>query len=452
MLVVRRTHGALSYEAARALTQRGSSMLLLALLPTAANAGCQEPRQAVQVQAKASIEGQVRASVAGVGVGGGAAKSSETYWEAQLPSQEALDNQWYLYYLCVEFESGRIPKDYYCSVSSLLWSRISGILVSPDGCMAGQPSDGGLSESLPRGGANGAPAAPAPTAPAELASIGAGDLLVPLVEPTQMPTERVDTGDAAARPPVVDDAKQSAGPSGVGVAGTVPVAQPTGATMTGGRTFGRWSFATPGAETFDLYGPYDISGTLAYYLDNGVGCVSTLRQDASGWREVILAGAECAAWRSVQVEQSDAVVRVAADGRAYAFDFVEGVSSGAWGRVWSGQVHPTQAIVRKERGIRGALEGMGLVEQTPIVGWRVALTLAERNGESTYPDKQCQGAIQLDSRGTGWISFEETITKGYCTSGAQISLFRLSDTRALFTWKSGSGDLQDSCGVIRLQQ
>lgn len=63
-------------------------------------------------------------------------REANSAYSALMPSQQAIDNQWYLYYLCREYESGRLPRAQYCAASSALWKRITGSEVSPDGCLA----------------------------------------------------------------------------------------------------------------------------------------------------------------------------------------------------------------------------------------------------------------------------------------------------------------------------
>lgn len=109
--------------------------MLLSLVGVAF-ATCFEPKQSVQTETQSRLEGEVRASVMAFSGGASAERETNATFAAQLASQEAIDNQWYLYYLCREFESGHLSRGQYCSVSAALWQRITGAPMSPDACLA----------------------------------------------------------------------------------------------------------------------------------------------------------------------------------------------------------------------------------------------------------------------------------------------------------------------------
>lgn len=154
-------------------------LALLVSLPEVARAGCTEPKMAIQVEQRTQLEGQIRASVLSVGAGVGGSKESDSTWQAQLPSQSVLDNQWILYLLCQEFESGRMPGDQYCAASAAIWSKITGGAVPPDGCSQRTPAPPVLVSST-------SPAAvePQPSAePTTLASVAAPIASLPAAPP-----------------------------------------------------------------------------------------------------------------------------------------------------------------------------------------------------------------------------------------------------------------------------
>ncbi len=99
-----------------------------------AAAACTAPQQAIQSQDQVRVEGDVSATIMGIGGGAGGSRDHTRSWEVNLPSQEAIDNQWYLYYLCVEHEAGRLPRSAYCEISSGIWERILGRPLSLEGC------------------------------------------------------------------------------------------------------------------------------------------------------------------------------------------------------------------------------------------------------------------------------------------------------------------------------
>jgi hypothetical protein len=382
--------------------------LVASPLESAWASGCQEPRQAVQTEARQRIEGAIRVGVSGLGVGANGNRDVASSWAAQLASQEAVDNQWYLYYLCEEYEAGRIPKEFYCEVTSQLWERITGAPVKVAACMAGAAESVLVAAPVPA-----SVMAPNPAPDPSTLAEGVDDLVNPPVA--------VVADELVQRPP---DAPPS-------------------------QRVGRWSAAVPGHATFDLYGPYDASGTTIFYVDNGTGCISSLRPSDGSWTEVMLAGPHCSAWSDVAVESAGDVVRVRADGTWIEFAFIEGVSNPTWVHSWSGRVNPVQKLLRRPGGWKGLLTDMGLAAADNVMNWQVQLSLSDRGGTTVYPDTGCAGELRLDSNGPGWMTFEETITRGACRSGAQVTLFRLSDRRALFAWTSGIGDVQDSCGILR---
>lgn len=112
----------------------GVLVLLALLLLNNALATCQEPTTAIQVERRRNLEGEVRASVVAFSASGSIDSDRSDTWQANLPSQNVLDNQWYLYILCEEYESGRLSQAQYCEASAGIWERISGRAMPADGC------------------------------------------------------------------------------------------------------------------------------------------------------------------------------------------------------------------------------------------------------------------------------------------------------------------------------
>ena len=121
---------------------------------------CTRPDATALSSEQAKLEGEVRVTVLNVGGGASAAGEQHKEWESQLPSQSAVDNQWYLYYLCQEYEARRITRDQYCAISSGIWERIVGRPVAMGEC-AGQVPQSTYTVSAPVAAAPASAATPA---------------------------------------------------------------------------------------------------------------------------------------------------------------------------------------------------------------------------------------------------------------------------------------------------
>ncbi len=241
--------------------------------PPAWGGECQAPTMSTQTVDTKALQGQIQATVATIGEGGGGInRGQHQEWEAQLPSQEAIDNQWYLYYLCVEYEAHRLNRDQYCALTSALWQRI-----------VGQP---------------------------------------------------VAVGDCASRAqqaPVAVEPKQ-AEPATVAAAPQAPVGGGIGA---GDIRRGRWAALHASGEVIEMFGPVRMAGEELWYSMND-SCLGMLYQEEGedGWNEQILSGL-CTPWGGVQLSATPYALTVTEDsGESIVFDFADAapatLSSGRW--------------------------------------------------------------------------------------------------------------------------
>lgn len=117
-------------------------VIYFSFLSGQAFAECKKPVQAVETKRQEELSGEMSATVLNFGGGVSKGKKTETTWQASLPSQSAIDNQWYLYLLCQDYEAGRLTKEQYCDINSGLWSRIAGVPVSAESCLSsGEPNE-----------------------------------------------------------------------------------------------------------------------------------------------------------------------------------------------------------------------------------------------------------------------------------------------------------------------
>jgi hypothetical protein len=117
------------------------------LASTPAQAACQQPALSVQVEQRKLLEGEVQAGVAMFKGAASGSSEVEAAWQANLPSQSIVDNQWRLYLLCQSFESGMLSRDAYCAASAGIWEQIVGRPIPAEGCEKGTPDQ---VASLPR--------------------------------------------------------------------------------------------------------------------------------------------------------------------------------------------------------------------------------------------------------------------------------------------------------------
>lgn len=382
-----------------------ASLALAALFPRVSHAVCVAPTQAVQATSQQRLEGEVRATVLQFGGAVEAEKESSATWETQLPSQAGIDNQWYLYYLCREYEGGRLPRAQYCTVNAALWSRITGVPVSPDGCLAETPA-----------------AAP-PPAPASAAAASH--------------SPPVPAADTPGTPPPAAPVVAISGSGG----GSAPAA-----------TGGRWSAHIPGKRSVDLYGPYRIAGTPTWYFDNLSDCVTTLRQKDGRWVEEVVAGARCSPWSQVDVVQEGGLLRVTGNGEVLEASLLEAGTTADLQGAWRGRVYPVNDIHRRQAGLKGMLGDVGLASVDRIASMDVSLRIADAGGSTRNESVGCAGTLARGSSGPGWVQYVETVDEGPCPSGAIVTVFGLSPGSLLFTWESASGSIYDGKGILHAEE
>lgn len=233
---------------------------------------------AIQVEQKVQLEGQVRASIAMFGAGVTGSKQGDSSWQTQLPSQLVLDNQWYLYLLCQEYEAGRMSRDQYCTASSSIWARITGSPISADGCMQ-------MSASA---------ALPVPT-------------LALQPEPT---------ASSSAEVPRIDSSM---------IGGSPTVMNPPA--TSGSR---RWISSSAEVGTNEMFGPLDNDGVPVWYLFNGQ-CISLIGNGT----ETVIAG-DCAPWTAVQVTIEPTGLHVVADDIDQMLHPADAPGNGKPSRSWAG--------------------------------------------------------------------------------------------------------------------
>jgi hypothetical protein len=364
------------------------------LFPCAAYADCQRPEATALTSEQSKLEGEVSVTVAALGGGNVAASGQQDRaWETQLPSQSAVDNQWYLFYVCQEYEARRINRDQYCVISSGIWERIVGRPVESAECAGRQ-----------------APAAtPAPEATVTLRSTGTVGL------PAQ----------AAAPPPE-------------------SVAVPRG----------RWTVLLPDGRALDIFGPVRLNGEELWYVENDGGCLSVLRpSDGDAWQESMLAGDSCAPWQNVRLTVNPRVLVLDADGEHLELDYVDPAPGrppdGRWAGSLAFSVPPAGAEPVPE-GLKFAMEFVnGVVGSGPERrAFPVELTVERRGGSLAWAVTGCQTKLGEPRTGAGWVQFTERAdTSSDCVDGAKVTLQSLSSDAVLMQWSNGSEAAQ---GMLRL--
>ncbi len=110
------------------------SVLLLALYLAGAHAACDKPEQQIEVERQQRLAGQVetgvvafRASVAGEVEKGNA-------WQAQLASQDIVDQRWKLYLLCQAKEQGIIDAVAHCRLANAVLGQMLGVEAGVEQC------------------------------------------------------------------------------------------------------------------------------------------------------------------------------------------------------------------------------------------------------------------------------------------------------------------------------
>jgi len=272
---------------------------------TAAEAACRQPVMAVQVEQRKVLEGEVQAGVAMFKGAASGASEAQASWQANLPSQSIVDNQWRLYLLCENFEAGMLTRDAYCAASAAIWEQIVGRPIPVEGCEKGGPV-----------------AAARPVAPVAAAQ------------------DEVGTGDEA----VVD----------VAVADVVvaQISPPTSQTDVGPGSV-HWVLPPEVSYRLEVWGPFSgREDSSAWVVFNGT-CLSYLVGDGAGYREVMLLDrTSCTPWSSVTVNANADRLSLVADGQQFEFGVaagsLQGDPAGAWNAEFYGKLPPKVRPVRLE--------------------------------------------------------------------------------------------------------
>jgi hypothetical protein len=272
---------------------------------TAAEAACRQPAMAVQVEQRKVLEGEVQAGVAMLKGAASGASEAQASWQANLPSQSIVDNQWRLYLLCENFEAGMLTRDAYCAASAGIWEQIVGRPIPVEGCEKGGPEP-----------------TPKPVAPVAAAE---GEAVM---------------GDGAAADAAMVDV----------VAAPAPTS--TRPTVDGARSV-HWVLPSQVSSRLEMWGPFSgPKDSTAWVVFNG-SCLSYIVGDDTGYREVMLLGRiSCAPWSSVTVSVSAERLSLVADGKQYEFEVgagsLVGDPTGAWEAEFYGKLPPKVRPVRLE--------------------------------------------------------------------------------------------------------
>lgn len=364
------------------------------LVWSAANAAeCEQPTTAVQTSERTELEGQVKATVLNFGGEIGGSGSHAREWQSQLPSQSAVDNQWYLYYLCREYEARRITRDQYCAVSSGLWERV-----------VGKPVD--MGECAVRTTSGGATSTPSTSATAVLPG----------------------TSSAAA----------------------APAPAPTGTVRRG-----RWSALDEKGRAIDVFGPVRLGGEELWYVENDSGCLSVLRHGDTGWVESMIVGA-CSPWPALDVSATEAELTLRSGDWRLVLDFVDAAPGRVKDGRWVGALGfaETQAAVATPsvevpEWLRVAAEIAGATQaqaQAPST-FPIKVSVDARGGQIDWELTGCTTQLTAPRTGAGWVQFTERAAQDSgCYDGAKVTVQMISGDAVLVQWTDGRDSAQ---GVLR---
>ena len=233
------------------------------------------------------------------------ASEAQASWQANLPSQSIVDNQWRLYLLCENFEAGMLTRDAYCAASAGIWEQIVGRPIPVEGCEKGGPE---------------AVAQPAPP-----------------VAPTSNAAETLE---------------QPVGVAHLGNVGELPAPPPEPQTVDGSGSV-HWVLPPEVYSPLELWGPFsEPEGGTAWVVFNGA-CLSFLSSEGKGYREVMLLDRlTCTPWTSVSINATAERLSLVADGQQFEFGVgagsLEGDPSGVWDGEFYGKLPPKVRPVRFE--------------------------------------------------------------------------------------------------------
>lgn len=373
------------------------AMIVGGLAPAAARAECQKPETTALASEQSRLEGEVSVTLAALGGGDAQASSDQARtWQAQLPSQNAVDNQWYLYYVCREYEARRITRDQYCAISSGIWERILGHPIEAAECAA-----------RPAGAGAGAPAVQA--------------------------TVTLQSSGTVEQPAVV------AAPTPQAVA--VPR--------------GRWTVLLADGRALDIFGPVRLNGKELWYVENDAGCLSVLTPSEGGsFGEEMLVGARCSPWQDVRLTVSPQLLVLDAGSEHLELDYVDPAPGRPPDGRWAGTLGFTVPPTGAPSAPKGLKVAMGIVN---VVGSAVAprdfpveLTVDRRGGTVEWGSTGCKTKLGEPRTGAGWVQFTERSEPGaLCVDGAKVTLQALSSDAVLMQWSDGNLAAQ---GMLRLAE
>jgi hypothetical protein len=349
---------------------------------------------AVQVEHRKQLEGEVEAGVALFRGGASGASDSQATWQANLPSQSMVDNQWRLYLLCQEFEAGRLSRDAYCAASSGIWEAIVGQPIPVEGC----------SEDSRTGPAPTAPvmATPPQAVKAAAASVpGASGLVQPQSQPAAL------TASAAVSVP---------GTVGVGDRSSHPVDPAAGTGASFSARSSHWVLPSDARYDLDLWGPLTKKdGTDMWVLYNGA-CLSVLELDGGRMVEVMLLDrSSCSPWTSIDVDLRSSELLLTADGSQFLFRRAAGPPSrpldGEWRGAFLGKLPP------KVRPVRLEFSG-----PHAAVAWSNTGCSSTWVGEGAAED----GSFEYSERSNNPL---------LCPGGARVTVEAMSDDTVLMLWE-----------------
>lgn len=363
---------------------------VLLFSPGLASAGeCTRPDATVQTSEQSKLEGEVKVTVMNFGGSAGASGEKQQEWESQLPSQSAVDNQWYLFYLCQEYEARRISRDQYCSISGGIWERIVGHPVSMGECAS----------------------------------------------------RAVSTPVAAAGPVVAPTAVLAGAPAD---AASTPTASASTASVAVKR--GRWSALDENGRAVDVFGPVRLGGEEIWYSETDGGCLSVLHHVDNAWVESILVG-QCTPWPALNITATDSELTLDAGNGRLVLDFVDPapgrVTDGRWVGSLSFALQP-QAATPAWLQVASALVGSAHSQEPS--SFPIALSVDVRGGSIDWEGTSCKTQLVAPRTGAGWVQLTERSTDPSCVDGAKVTVQMLSGDAVLVQWSDGSRSAQ---GVLR---
>ena len=351
---------------------------------------------AVQVEQRKQLEGEVQAGVALIRGGASGSSDSHAAWQANLPSQSIVDNQWRLYLLCEAFEAQRLQRDAYCAASAGIWEQIVGSPIPVEGC-----------ENRAEGPVSGTDVSQAP-APRQSVEAVVPAAVVPAAVPM------TPLGQPASSQPRV--AAVPAPPPTVTADTLPPAAAPASpqATMASGGSSEHWVDAGAPQSGLELWGPLEGDGNdLVWVVFNG-SCLSLLVGRGGQYEErMLLDRRSCTPWSAVALShEQGGSISLLADGRTFTFskraDTLTGEPAGIWNAEFYARLPPRVRPLVVE-----------FVGQHAAVAWRSGCSASW---------------VRKDGEG-GHVQYKERVDQPLlCTPGASVDVQVLSTDTLLLEW------------------